>query len=277
MSQNLRVAAVQLTSGEDVTANADQILKILETLPSGVDLISLPENALWLRISKAHALKEIRVDDPEIVRLQKYVDRSGAGLMIGSVPHREGESVFNATVFLEASKVPRVVYRKLHLFDVDVPGAPPARESENFEYGYEPAILEWRGWKLGLSICYDLRFSELFHGYGEAGVDAILIPSAFLVPTGQAHWEILVRARAIENQCYVIAPAQGGEHVSLQGEKRYTYGHSMVVSPWGEKLVELTPSQKAGVVELEKTAIEKVRRQIPMRSHRMQRRWENQK
>jgi predicted amidohydrolase len=162
----------------------------------------------------------------------------------------------------------RVVYVKTHLFDVDVEGAPPVRESDHFVGGGGPATVELKGWKFGLSICYDLRFAELYLKYAEA-VDVILIPSAFLVPTGQAHWHVLVRARAIENQCFVAAPAQSGEHTSVaSGPSRRTFGHSLVVDPWGAVLLDMEHAPGAAVVELKRDLIEKARRQIPMQGHR---------
>ncbi|NJM10425.1 MAG: hypothetical protein HC883_06135 [Bdellovibrionaceae bacterium] len=172
----------------------------------------------------------------------------------------------NSTILFEAGKGPRVVYTKVHLFDVDVEGAPPVRESELFVNGDHPAILDFHGWKIGLSICYDLRFAELYLNYAQA-VDLILVPSAFLVPTGEAHWHTLLRARAIEAQAYVAAPAQGGEHGS--GDQfRSTYGHSLVVDPWGRVVVDMKLETGLQTVELVREAIEKVRRQIPMKSHR---------
>lgn len=217
------------------------------------------------------------LDDPQLLRLQRHVDHANVAMMVGSIPFAgDGKESrpYNATVFLRPGIKPEMVYRKIHLFDVDVPGAPPVRESESFSHGPETAIVEWKGWKMGLSICYDLRFSELYNQYGRDGVDLILIPSAFLVPTGQAHWDILVRSRAIENQCFVVAAAQGGEHVSATGEIRHTYGHSMVVSPWGDKLVELVDEDlKWGVARLEKSALEQTRARIPMKQHRSQRNW----
>lgn len=274
MNSSLQVAVVQLTSGEDVEANADRILEFLSHLEAGVDLVCLPENALFLRGSKSTPIVEIRLSDPAIQRLSRFADERDCGILVGSIPHREDDRLYNAMVFLEPKRAPRVVYRKVHLFDVDVPGAPPSRESETFAYGPTPATLDWRGWKIGLTICYDVRFSELYRSYAAVGVDLIVIPSAFLVPTGMAHWDILVRARAIESQAFVAAAAQGGEHLSRSGEKRYTYGHSMIVGPWGEKRLELSEEQRVGIVKLEKSELEKVRRQIPMQDHRTKRRWE---
>ena len=275
MANELKVALVQLTSIDDVEKNVDPILHILNELPKELDLVCLPENALYFRISKKQEMPSLPVDHPQILRLQKWVDQRNTAMMIGSIPHgKQGERPHNATVFLRPKEKPAVVYRKIHLFDVDVPGAPPVRESESFIHGPETAIVEWRGWRMGLSICYDLRFAELYNLYGKENVDLILIPSAFLVPTGQAHWDILVRSRAIENQCFVVAAAQGGEHVSASGEKRHTYGHSMVVGPWGDKWVEVEDDHDWGTTRLEKSALKEVRTRIPMEQHRKQRNWE---
>lgn len=270
---SLTVAAVELTSGEDVGANVEQILGIFSELKEPVDLICLPENSLYFRISKSKPIPAINLQDPHLQRLSGYARQHDVGIMVGSVPVLEDGKLANATVFLAPDQPAKVLYRKLHLFDVDVPGAPPVRESESFRHGAETALIDWRDWKIGLTICYDLRFPELFLEYGQAGADLILVPSAFLVPTGQAHWDILLRARAIENQCYVVAAAQSGEHRSGD-ETRATYGHSLIVGPWGEKIVELTGQRRLGIAKLSKDALKKVRKQIPMREHRQQRRWE---
>jgi predicted amidohydrolase len=273
----LKLAVVQLNSIDDVEQNVDQILKTAEELPGELDLVCLPENALYFRISKKQEMPALSLEHPQLERLQKWVDQRKTAMMIGSMPYgKPGDKKrpHNATVFLRPNEKAEVVYRKIHLFDVDVPGAPPVRESESFSYGPETAIVEWRGWRLGLSICYDLRFAELYSYYGRQNVDAILIPSSFLVPTGKAHWDILLRSRAIENQCFVVAAAQSGEHVSASGEKRHTYGHSMVVGPWGDKWIELEDDHEWGTTRLEKSALIEVRARIPMKQHRQQRNWE---
>jgi predicted amidohydrolase len=186
-----------------------------------------------------------------------------------TTPLKLGDKFSNSTVFLNPNVDPHVVYSKIHLFDVDVEGAPPVRESDHFVNGSGPALIDFRGWKLGLSICYDLRFPELYLNYAQKA-DLILVPSAFLVPTGEAHWHVLLRARAIESQCYVAAPAQSGEHVSHldSGQVRKTYGHSLIVDPWGRALEEMASGLDIRTVELSRTPIEKARRQIPMKAHR---------
>ena len=158
---------------------------------------------------------------------------------------------------------------KPYLFDVDVVGAPQARESAAFSYGAKAQVITLNGWKIGLSICYDLRFSELYSKYAQKNVDVILVPSAFLVPTGKAHWHSLLRARAIESQAFIVAAAQSGDHQNANAQHRYTYGHSLVVDPWGVVLKDLeTPGADLAVVELDSAQLKKVREQIPMAKHR---------
>ncbi len=188
--------------------------------------------------------------------------------------------VFNGSILVEPSGVIRVVYRKIHLFDVDVAGR-VVRESDSFCAGSEPAILDIKGWRVGMTICYDLRFAEMFVNYHKQNVDLILVPSAFLVPTGRSHWQVLLRARAIETQSFVAAPAQVGVHRSqLQPDlpERQTWGESLIVNPWGEILAASSsfdeplssiPSPlKPLLLELDRAQIQKTRSQIPMLSHR---------
>jgi len=162
------------------------------------------------------------------------------------------------------------VYRKIHLFDVDVVGQKPVRESDVFARGTETSVFEIKGWKFGSSICYDVRFPELYLRYAREEVDAILVPAAFLTTTGRAHWEILLRARAIESQAYVLAAAQGGTHQGIKGGTRETHGHSMIVDPWGLIVEEIQDSSEVRVARatLKVDRIEAVRRQIPMKNHR---------
>ncbi|MEQ1723150.1 MAG: nitrilase-related carbon-nitrogen hydrolase, partial [Pseudobdellovibrio sp.] len=182
---------------------------------------------------------------------------------------KEDGKVFNASFMIDKSGNTELLYRKIHLFDIELAGQKPIRESDCFAYGSEPSIFNIVDFKVGSSICYDLRFSELYSVYANAEVDIILVPSAFLVKTGQAHWESLLRARAIESQCYVVASAQAGEHKSAEGgHKRETYGHSMLIDPWGRIQTVLPAGSGVVFAELEHKEISLVRQQIPMRSHR---------
>lgn len=273
MSQDsLRVAVGQMTSTDSVSKNLEQMVQLTGQIKDLdlVDLVAFPENAMFFRISKKGELPGLSPDDSHFAVLKEICERHQLTILVGSAPMIEPSGrISNATVWVEPGGVANVVYRKIHLFDVDVAGAPPVRESDLFEHGREPKVIDFKGWRLGLSICYDLRFSELYAQYARAKVDAIFIPSAFLVPTGEAHWHVLTRARAIESQAYVIAPAQSGEHLGQNGDVRRTYGHSMAIDPWGLVLGDLeNTGPKIQVFTLERKRLEWVRGQIPQAGHR---------
>lgn len=265
----LKVALCQMTSTDEVEHNLEQIETLLKQIPAGVDLAVFPENSLYFRLSKSRAVPQLNLSDSIFQGLQRQADERSLALLLGSAPMNEGKNrPSNATVFLQPHKAPEVVYRKVHLFDVDVVGQPPVRESDTFIHGSEPRLLSFKTWNLGLSICYDLRFAELFVQYARQGAHLILVPSAFLVPTGVAHWHVLLRARAIESQVFVLAPAQAGQHQN-QGETRSTYGHSLAIDPWGEVIADLAPPlPQVQVVELDPARLERVWRQIPQAQHR---------
>lgn len=273
MSETLDVAVLQLTSDDDVSTNVAQVLSLLKGLEGKApDLICLPENALYFRIQEGSKIPSLALDDSRLTPLKDWARVFKSSIHIGSIPRDGGGGkLFNSSVLIGPDGVAEDLYRKIHLFDVDVLGHKPVRESDVFARGEGPATIELQGWKLGLSICYDLRFAELYSAYARAAVDVILIPSAFLVPTGRAHWEILTRARAIESQAYVLAAAQGGQHTNGSGSSRSTYGHSIIVDPWGE-VVETCPDDfgDARVLRatLSKKRIAQVRSQIPMSLHR---------
>ena len=263
--QNLKIGVAQMTSRDDFAQNLSTVTRLYESAcEQGAGLVLFPENTLFFRIRSGSAIQGFEWE--QLKTLGHAVDKSGAALLL-STPVKTADGKFtNSTVFIEPGLAPRIVYSKVHLFDVDVQGAPPVRESDYFLNGEGPRVLEYCGWKIGLSICYDLRFAELYLAYAQK-VDLILVPSAFLVPTGEAHWHTLLRARAIEAQAYVAAPAQSGEHKSGD-QVRKTYGHSLVVDPWGRVMADLNGGEGVTVVELSPEAITKVRKQIPMNAHR---------
>ncbi len=273
VTAELDVAICQMTSVDDVAVNVQQILNLLSTLEGPTpDLVCFPENSLYFRIKEGSTIPALDLDDERLRPLMTWAKTRGASLHLGSIPRFGGSGkLFNSSVLIGPDGVARDVYRKIHLFDVDVAGHHPVRESDVFAPGAEPSVIDIKGWKIGCTICYDLRFSELFAVYARAGVDAILIPSAFLVPTGRAHWEILTRARAIESQAYILAAAQGGLHADGRGNSRATYGHSIIVDPWGE-VVETLPDdfgeKRVLRARLTRKRITQVRAQIPMSQHR---------
>ena len=260
-----------MRSIDETAANQNQInqfLKNFESESTHVDLVSFPENSLYFRLSPSVQNVGLAAEDAYFNELSAWAKHHQTCIHLGSVAlQNKNSKLLNATVWIDREGKISFPYSKIHLFDVDVTGEKAVRESDFFASGIETAIVQIDQWSIGLSICYDLRFSELYLRYAKAEVDLILIPSAFLVTTGQAHWHSLLRARAIEAQAYVVAAAQGGEHISKNNEKRYTYGHTLIVDPWGEILSEVL--DKGFIVqELSKKTIEKVRKQIPMKNHR---------
>lgn len=177
--------------------------------------------------------------------------------------------MYNSSMLITPEGEIHPTYQKMHLFDIQLDGQAPLKESDVFRHGHAPHIIEVDGWRLGEAICYDVRFAELFSQYARKEVDLILLPAAFLVKTGEAHWEVLLRARAIESQSYVVAAAQGGTHQGCRGGTRETYGHTLIVDPWGAVVGQV---EKLGpgvtIVKLSRERIEAVRRQIPMKFHR---------
>ncbi|MEQ1878329.1 MAG: carbon-nitrogen hydrolase family protein [Bdellovibrionia bacterium] len=262
----LRVIVGQMTSVDDWKSNEEQALGLLSKIkdPKTVDLVSFPENSLFLRLNEKEKMQSVDLSDPIFTRLSKFAIENKLTIHLGSVPLTAGKKVYNATVLIGPDGKCVDAYNKIHLFDVDISGHRAYRESDTVEAGDKPSIIEIEGWKFGLTICYDLRFSNLYAYYARAGVDGILVPAAFTVPTGKAHWEVLQRARAIECQCFVIAAAQDGSH----NGKRETYGHSLVVDPWGHVLAVHGPGQGILDVTLDRAVIERVRSQIPMARHR---------
>lgn len=269
----LRVSIAEMTSIDAVEDNLTAITELIHQAAAiKSTLLVLPENSLYFRLNKNQPMPSFDLVGSELERLSQVCRRLHINVILGSVPIKQSGQPSSAMVLLRSDAPPEVIYRKIHLFDVDVEGLPSVRESNDFAAGNQPAILEIFGWRFGLSICYDLRFAELFQSYISQEVDALLVPSAFLTTTGQAHWEVLLRARAIEGQCYVLAPAQGGTHLSNNGrDSRNTYGHSLIVNPWGTVVSEASQEKKILVCDLSKTEINKVRKQIPMKQHRQKR------
>lgn len=264
----LKIALTQITSVDDINENLNTILSLLKKLsPGEVSAVFFPENCLYMRLQEGEKINGLDLKHEAFRVLTEWAIGHKTGIHLGSVPVTENGTLFNGSVWINQSGKVEVTYRKIHLFDIHLENQKPIKESDVFKHGGSPQILALENWKLGQTICYDLRFSELFHYYARQHVDAILVPSAFLVKTGQAHWEVLMRARAIESQCYVIASAQGGLHKSPRGQ-RETYGHSVVIDPWGVVVAELTDSPEIRVVELQKDRIRQVRTQIPMKDHR---------
>src|SRR6266700_8132120 len=249
---NLNVAAIQLTSTDEVGKNLEVSSRLVrQAADSGAQLVGLPENFAYLGSDRDHRASLAEVipragsegeSGPILTAMRRLAQETGAWLLLGGFPERgstlpgaetggaaETPRIRNTSILLSPRGEVAAVYRKIHLFDVDVPGGMRFRESETIEPGADVVVAEtpWGG--LGLTICYDLRFPELYRAVADRGARLVAVPAAFTLETGKDHWHVLLRARAIENQLYLFAPAQLGHH----GGQRRSYGHALVVDPWG--------------------------------------------
>lgn len=268
----LKIAVCQLNSIDSAESNFQQIAGFVrgEVKAFGASIAFFPENCLYMRVKENEKIEGFALDDKYLGELSVLAKETGIALHLGSLPLKLNGKLYNSSVFIDHDGSVRSSYKKIHLFDITLADQKPIRESDVFTHGDSPRILEHSGWKFGQTICYDIRFSELFHYYAKTGVDVLLVPSAFLVKTGQAHWEVLLRARAIESQSYVIAAAQAGTHRGVDGQSvRETYGRSMVIDPWGHVLAEASSDQpQVLTLEIDRSRVEAVRKQIPMGGHR---------
>lgn len=267
----MKIAAVQMTSVDSIEIN----LKFIENITIEIlhkeqpQVIFFPENSLYFRIKADEKIPVIRLQDDCFLRLERLSTHLNVALHLTTTLFDEGQN-WNASVFIEPGKKSKLIYKKIHLFDILLDNQKPIRESEVFVHGQQPATFNYGDVIFGSSICYDIRFAELYSVYAKIGIHALLIPAAFLVPTGAAHWMVLNRARAIESQCYVIAPAQVGEHVSVNNSelKRTTFGHTCIIGPWGD-VVQIKELQSGYIVaDIIPNVCDKVRTQIPMSKHR---------
>ncbi len=280
-STSLDIAVIQATSIDDVEANWQHLkaaLKSLESKPP--DLICLPENSLYMKIGEKDRVQGLELSHPVFSQIQEWARQFQVTFHLGAVPlkmknDRGEERIFNCSLWLNPSGGIQPVYQKIHLFDVDFGNGRQVMESAVFEGGARISHGLFRDWRLGFSICYDLRFADMYLPLYRIPTDLIFIPSAFLVNTGEAHWQTLVRARAIEGQCYIIAAAQGGTHRNAKGDSRGTWGESLVVDPWG-RVVARGPNFHEGSADgwpvlrctIHPETLHEFRRQVPVCSHR---------
>ena len=267
----MRVAAVQMTSGMEVAPNLVKARQLLEQAAArGAQLAVLPENFAIMarREVQRQEVAEIEGDGPIQAMLASAARDLGITVVGGTIPLRvPGERrVAPASVVYgpDGQRIGR--YDKIHLFDVDVPGASEAhRESAGFVAGRQPVVVDTPAGRIGVVVCYDLRFPELFRRLIDLGADYFVASAAFTVPTGRAHWDLLVRARAVENLCHMVIAAQVGEHPN----GRQTWGHSMVVGCWGEVLDVLAEGEGVAVADIDLARQAGVRKEFPALEHRV--------
>ncbi len=263
--RKLRAAAVQLRCGIEPAANRVHALPLLrEAATAGARFIATPENTLRLDRNRERALAAAGPEqgDPELIAWGRVAQELGVWLLLGSGPiAASAGKVFNRSFLFNPEGKIVARYDKINLFDVTLGGGESYRESETVEAGARAVLAQGpMGAKIGLTICYDLRFAALYNAYARAGAEIITVPSAFTVPTGQAHWEVLLRARAIETGAFIMAPAQGGRHQ----DGRATWGHSMIVDPWGKVLAKLDHDDPGFIVaDLDLDQVAEARAKIP--------------
>jgi len=264
----VRLALCQTNSGDDVVANERQVTGLLErAAEGGADLVALPE--VWPRQGSATQIRESAepVPGPRTERLAEIAARHRMWVHGGSVLERDGERVFNTSVLFDREGNLVATYRKIHLFDADPPGAVPSRESSMFSAGDQIVTSETEFGRVGMSICYDVRFPELYRALAVQGATILFVPSAFRFETGVDHWEPLLRARAIEDQAFVVAAAQWGTW-GPPGRERRNYGHSLVADPWGTVIAEAPDGVGVTFAEPDLAQVEHVRKILPSLRHR---------
>ena len=264
-----RIALFQSCTGIDPAANSQALVAaIREASDGGAEMLFTPEMSGLLDRDSERAASNLRSeeDDEVLAASREAAARHGLWLHLGSLAVRTDEQkLANRTFVIDPTGAIRARYDKIHLFDVDLPTGESWRESAVYRPGQGAVVLEGTPvGLLGLTICYDLRFPALFSRLAEAGAQTVAVPAAFTVPTGRAHWEVLLRARAIEAGVFVVAAAQSGRHA----DGRETYGHSLVIGPWGEPLLDMGEATGVGFADIGLSRVEDVRRRIPALVHR---------
>ncbi len=267
MPDRIRVACVQMTSRTDKAANLATAERLVaQAAAGGADIVVLPEK--WDAIGGSalyHATAEPLEGGESVTAMSEWARRHGITLVGGSIAERrEGrEKLSNTSLVFDPDGQIVALYRKIHLFDVEVGGV-VYRESEAEEPGEEPVVAEAEDWKIGLSVCYDLRFPELYRILALEGAQLVTVPAHFTTPTGKDHWHVLLRARAIENQLYVAAAAQIGE--TLPGKP--AYGRSLIVDPWGLVVAQAPDEETVISAELDRAHLEDIRAKLPSLANR---------
>lgn len=265
----IKAAIVQLNAGPVIEDNLRAVEALIRAAAKeGATLIATPENTCRMRARVEDKLQSsfTAEEHPAIPFFAKLAKDLGVMLIIGSISsiRAEEDKLANRSFVFEKDGSIAATYDKIHMFDVDLPNGDKYRESDTNRPGDTAVLADVDGLKIGLSVCYDVRFAHLYRALAQKGAQILSIPAAFTVPTGQAHWEVLLRARAIENGAFVIAAAQAGTHEG----GRATYGHSMIVAPWGEIIAEIQ-GDKAGYAcaELDLGLVDKARTAIPALQH----------
>lgn len=258
---------MQMTSGIDPAVNAADLRHgIAAAKANGAAMVFVPEMAGLLDRDRVRAAASIRAEDadPVLAAVRDAAAKAGIWVQLGSLAIRRDDGrLANRGFVIDDSGAIRARYDKLHLFDADLPTGESWRESASYAAGDGAVVVDTPLGALGLTICYDLRFAGLYAALAQAGAELLAIPAAFTRPTGMAHWHALLRARAIETGCFVIAAAQAGAHE----DGRTTYGHSLVVDPWGDVLLDMGEARGLGFAEIDPARVAQVRARMPVLQH----------
>jgi predicted amidohydrolase len=260
-------AAVQMTSLADKEANLRRALELVDLAADRKAVfVGLPENVTYMGPERDKAKAAETLDGPTLQRFSAKAKERRVHLLAGSILESgaPGGRFYNTSVLFGPEGERLAVYRKIHLFDVSIPDGARYRESETIEPGREVVVAATPLAQVGLSVCYDLRFPELYRALAARGAELLCVPAAFTLHTGKDHWVPLLRARAIENTCFVLAPAQVGRH----SEHRVTYGHALIADPWGTVLAMAGDGEGVAVAPIDLDVLARVRRELPSLQHR---------
>ncbi len=269
----MRAAILQMTSSDRPEENLATVLAALTNArAAGADMLLTPEVTNCLSTSRSHQREVLHLqdDDPTLAALRQAAADQGLWLLIGSLALKtedaDGRFANRSFVISDTGDI-AAWYDKIHMFDVNVDEGETYRESEGYRPGDRAVIADTPFAKLGLTVCYDMRFAYLYRDLAQAGAQILTAPAAFSPVTGAAHWESLLRARAIETGCFVLAPAQTGQHSARKGKARETHGHSLAVAPWGEVLLDAGKEPGLHIVDLDMGEVEKARARVPSLTH----------
>ncbi|WP_370647532.1 carbon-nitrogen hydrolase family protein [Rhodohalobacter sp. 614A] len=265
----MKIAAIQLNSQPDLEHNMEAVYKsVKKVAKKGANLVALPENFAFMGNEKKRLEQADKISKTVEESLSEWAKEFEIYLLGGGYPvPAENGKVFNRAKMINPKGEDIAIYNKIHLFDVELSEKETYRESDMVQSGKDIVITNLPEFemKIGLSICYDVRFPELYRQMTKEGAHILFVPAAFTKPTGKAHWEILLRARAIENSAFVVAPAQTGSH----GKKRKTHGHAMIIDPWGKILSNAGVKPGMAMAELDMETLKDVRRKLPSLEHRV--------
>ncbi len=269
----MRAALLQITSSDIPSDNCTIVSAMVQDAAAqGAGFVLTPEvtNCVSMSRSQQNAVLHLQEDDPHLVTLQDLAAELNIWLMLGSFGFKTGDAdgrFANRCILINPQGQIVASYDKIHMFDVDITKTETFRESDGYRPGTQAVVADTPFAKIGLSICYDMRFPHLYHALAQAGAQILTMPAAFSPVTGAAHWHSLLRARAIETGCFVLAPAQTGLHPSNTGKTRSTYGHSLVVSPWGEVLMDAGTEAGVYMFDLDMNSVDDARRKVPALRH----------